>query len=60
MIVLDRACYLCHRTDPIRYGTFVRVAWPDGFVRDVCDDCWSKNEGHDEVLDMEEGDDAEG
>lgn len=59
-LVTLRACFLCHRDAPIKYGTYVRVSWPDGSVKDICDDCWEKgNEGLaflDECLDME-GDD---
>lgn len=58
-VVLDSmstgACSLCHRDHG---GNYVRVSWPDGSVRDVCDICMEKaDEGrpHDETLTYEEG-----
>jgi hypothetical protein len=53
-----RRCYLCHRD--ISDGLYVRVSWPDGHVRDVCDVCYARADDDsplDETLDMSEGDD---
>lgn len=33
------SCYLCHRVEPIAYGTFGYVAFAAHGVRAVCDDC---------------------
>lgn len=54
-LVTLRACVLCHRDAPIRYGTYRRVSWPDGSVRELCDDCFEKADVT-ETLDMSEGD----
>lgn len=58
--VVESRCHICKDSEAIKHGTYVRVAWPDGFVREVCDTCWARDtEGMDERLDMEEGDDGD-
>lgn len=52
---MAHACFLCKRTDPIAHGTYVRVSWPDGSVKDVCDDCYAKSDW-DQRMDMGEDD----
>lgn len=37
---VEWACFLCHAD--ISHGDYVRVGWPDGSVRDVCDTCVSR------------------
>jgi hypothetical protein len=56
-LVTIHDCFLCKRSDPIKHGTYVRVSWPDGSVKDICDDCWEKADRVDEYLDMTEDDD---
>ena len=55
-LVTLHACFLCRRDAPIRNGTYVRVGWPDGTVKDICDDCFEKADVE-ERLDMSEDDD---
>ena len=59
LVTLGDGCFLCHRSDPIKHGTYVRVSWPDGSVKDICDDCYQKADV-DETLDYTEEFDREG
>lgn len=57
LVTLADSCFLCKRSDPIKHGTYVRVSWPDGSVKDICDDCFEKADVV-ETLDMTEDSDA--
>jgi hypothetical protein len=50
-----RPCYLCKR-DFEHDGTYRLLAWYDGRVVGICDDCWEKGDVE-ETLDMTEDDD---
>lgn len=60
LVPLADSCAICRRSEPLVWGTYVRVSWPDGSVREVCDLCMERADeglGVDETLDYSEEED---